>query len=135
MVVAVSRVENDKSFAGKQILISHKVNVTIVDPVSGGTALQGAAAWNDRAELEALLEYGTDPSVADVRGVTPLMYVCTTSGTKNIFESLELLARYGARLDTVDNNGRDAAYYCSRSNNDVAFRQLRELQMKTAVKK
>ena len=129
LLIAVSRIDNDNSRSGIAILIRSGVDIGVVDPRYGGTALQGPASWGDWQSVEALLNKGVNPNIADSRGVTPLMYACAVHGTKNDFRTPELLVRHGARLDTVDKNGWDAAQYCKQSKNDDLYGRLIKLKV------
>jgi hypothetical protein len=101
-----------------RLLLDHGAEVD--EPGGGETPLLGAVAWSRFGPAETLLAAGADPNARNGKGETPLhLMLCKDSAIAH----LRLFARYGARGDIPDAEGRTAAELLRRKR-DSAHRAV-----------
>lgn len=86
-----------------RLLLSHGADIE--EGANGETPLLGAVGWSRFGPAEELLIGGADPNVRDRKGRTALHMMLAKNSA---IEHLELFARYGARGDIPDAEGRTA---------------------------
>jgi hypothetical protein len=104
--------------AAIRLLLDHGAHVD--DDGSDETPLLGAVAWSRFGPAEALLAAGADPNARNPKGDTAL-HLMLRKGSA--IEHLLLFARFGARGDIADAQGRTAIEILRRKR-DPAFRAL-----------
>lgn len=95
----------------------------------GDTPLLGAVAWSKFGPAEALLKAGADPNVRNAKGATALHMMLKKGSAPEYFQ---LFARYGARADIADAEGRTAAALLSRKR-DPGYRAAAEMMASAAL--
>jgi hypothetical protein len=108
---------NDR--AAIRLLIGHGTRVDD-DSSPGETPLLGAVKWSRFGPAEELFEAGADPNFRDPSGMTALHYMLKKGSDKAHFA---LFARFGARGDIPDGQGRTAAAIMRRKR-DPEFHRL-----------
>ena len=109
--------------AAIRLLITHGATVDD-DSSPGETPLLGAVKWSRLGAAEELLEAGADPNFRDPREMTALHYMLKKGSDKAHFR---LFARFGARGDIPDPEGRTAAEIMRRKKDPEFLRIADEL--------
>ena len=104
--------------AAIRLLIAH--GATVDDLAAGETPFLGAVAWSKFGPAEELLKAGADPNACDAKSRTALHLMLKKGSDKAHFR---LLARYGARGDIPDADGRTAVEIMRRKK-DPEFREI-----------
>ena len=94
------------------------------DGVPGDSPLLGAVKWSRFGPAGTLLEAGADPDFRDPKGMTALHYMLKKGSDKGHFR---LFARFGARGDIPDGDGRTAADIMRRKRDPEFHRIADEL--------
>ena len=105
--------------AAIRLLVAHGATVD-GSSSPGETPLLGAVRWSRFGPAEELLEAGADPDFRDPAGMTALHYMLKKGSDIAHFR---LFARFGARGDIPDADGRTAADILRRKK-DPEFRRL-----------
>lgn len=108
--------------AAIRLLIEHGANIE-EGADRGETPLLGAVAWSKFGPAEELLKAGADPNVFNGKGATAL-HIMLKKGSAP--EHFQLFARYGARGDIPDADGR-TAHELLRRKRDPGYRVAAEM--------
>ena len=115
----------NKDCAAISLLLAHGARAND-DCVPGESPLLGAVKWSRFGPAEALLEAGADPNFRDPKGMTALHYMLKKGSDKRYFR---LFARFGARGDIADADGRTAAGIMRRKKDPEFHRIADELAL------
>jgi hypothetical protein len=99
--------------AAIRLLIAHGADIE-EGADRGDTPLLGAVAWSKFGPAEELLKAGADPNVRNRKGATALHMMLKKGSAP---EHFQLFARYGARGEIPDTDGRTACELLLRKRN------------------
>jgi hypothetical protein len=102
-----------------RLLLDHGADIE-EGAARGDTPLTGAIAWSRFGPAEELLRAGANPDYRNKEGLTPLHMMLKKSSAP---EHFQMFARYGARGDIPDAEGRTAAALLRRKR-DPAYRAV-----------
>lgn len=104
-------------------LLESGAKVTLINSVTGSTALHEAAAFGNREIVEHLLKNEkADANASDYKAVTPLMHA-SGSGYSIICEHL---LEYGAQVDICSAEGMTALHFASTNGDPYVSQQIIE---------
>lgn len=106
--------------AAIRLLLAHGADIE--EGTGGETPLVGAVAWSRFGAAEELLIGGANPDATDAKGRTSLHLMLAKGSAA---AQLEMFARFGARGDLPDGEGRTAAELLRRKR-DPAYRAVAE---------
>lgn len=101
-----------------RVLLSRGANIDFQDEMFGKSALQLAAKNGHVDTVEELLHRGARINIADIKGMTPLLY----SSRNGHFNIVVTLIKYGANINTPDVNNWSAVHYAAKNGHkDITF--------------
>lgn len=115
------------SIRATTLLLKHKANVHLKEPINGLDALTTAAGLDHRYIATILLQYNANVDAVDKHGVTPLLAASSRGHTA----MTELLLAHNATVDPVDVGDKTPLIMAAQKNHEDTVRIL--LAHKAAV--
>lgn len=88
------------------ILLENNTNINEQSIQDDTTSLMQMCEYQNIKMVEFLLKNGADPNLKDCNGDTALFYVLTSKESNDKYKIINLLLKYGAYVNTVDNKNK-----------------------------